>query len=111
MPNIPAQSTIIGRNQTAIPATIRKQFNLRQGDTLMWPNGTQSPRVVPVPADPLQALYGHGKGENLSAQLQHKRISMQIVDVDVDVDDLQAKAPLRNRNITAKPPDNPSHTA
>ena len=55
------------------PAAIRKQFNLNPGDTLMWLNDGQSLRVVPVPADPLAALHGRGKGENLPARLLQER--------------------------------------
>jgi len=90
----PTQSTITGRNQTLIPATIRKQFNIHHGDTLMWINGAQSPRVVPVPADPLKALYGRDMGENPYTKLLHERISMQIVDVEVDDDVDESDAQL-----------------
>ena len=67
------QSKVTSRGQTTIPAIIRKQLNLHPGNTLMWINDGQSLRVVPVPADALAALYGRGKGENLSARLLQKR--------------------------------------
>ena len=73
MQDASAQSTVTSRGQTLIPAIIRQQFNLHRGDTLIWINDGQSLRVVPVPADPLEALYGRGKGENLSARLLQER--------------------------------------
>jgi len=73
MQDASAQSTVTSRWQTVIPATIREQFNLRQGDMLMWINDGQSLRIVPVPADPLRALYGRGRGEGLAARLLDER--------------------------------------
>lgn len=59
------QTTITRRWQTVIPAPIRKRYRISEGDSLVWIDDGQAIRVVPVPANPLKALRGRAKGENL----------------------------------------------
>ena len=61
------------RWQTVIPAAIRRQFNIQAGDVLTWINDGGVLRVILVPADPLAALFGRGKGEGLNAKLMAER--------------------------------------
>lgn len=67
------QSTITRRWQTVIPAAIRKQMNIQAGDVLTWINDGSTLRVIIVPADPVAALFGRGKGEGLNAKLRADR--------------------------------------
>jgi len=63
------ETTVTKRGQTAIPAYIRKQHGIQEGDKLVWLDDGESIRVIRVPADPISALQGSGKGENLVARL------------------------------------------
>ncbi len=63
------QTAVTKRGQTVIPAPIRKRYRIQEGDHLAWLDDGQSIRVVPVPADPIQALRGRGRGERLVERL------------------------------------------
>jgi len=66
--------TVVTRHgQTVIPAQIRKRYGIREGDKLVWIDDGETIRVVPVPANPLKALRGSGKGENLLQTLLKER--------------------------------------
>jgi AbrB family looped-hinge helix DNA binding protein len=57
------------RWQIVIPAEIRHRHNLRVGSRLEWIDDGVSIRIVPIPADPVEALTGHAKGERLLEKL------------------------------------------
>ena len=59
------ETAVTKRGQTTIPASIRKRYQIREGDSLVWLDDGQSIKVVPVPADPIRALRGSGRGERL----------------------------------------------
>jgi AbrB family looped-hinge helix DNA binding protein len=62
------------KGQTNIPALIRKRYDIKAGDRLAWLDDGETIRVVPLPADPLSALRGAGKGEGLVERLRvHRR--------------------------------------
>jgi AbrB family looped-hinge helix DNA binding protein len=63
------QTAVTKRGQTTIPASIRKKYRIQEGDRLVWLDDGQSIRVVPVPADPVRALRGSGRGERLVERL------------------------------------------
>ena len=67
------ESTISRRWQTVIPAQIRKKYHMKEGDRLVWLDDGESIRVIPVPADPVRALYGRGRGERLVERLLTER--------------------------------------
>ncbi len=67
------QSTVTSRWQTVIPAAVRREFKIQAGDVLTWINDGGTLRVVLVPANPLEALFGRGKGEGLNAKLLAER--------------------------------------
>lgn len=56
------RSAITERGQTVIPAAIRRQFHLSPADRLEWVLENGTIRVVPVRANPVDALRGQGKG-------------------------------------------------
>ena len=56
------QSTITARGQTVVPSSIRKQLHLGPADRLEWILDGGGIRVVPVRANPIDALRGQGKG-------------------------------------------------
>lgn len=63
------ETSVTKKGQTNIPAAIRKRHHIREGDRLVWLDDGEVIRIVPVPADPLAALRGSGKGEKLLDRL------------------------------------------
>ena len=64
------RSTITSRGQTVIPAAIRHRFNLSPADRLEWIIENDTIRVIPVPADPIVAFRGQGKGGTVKRLLE-----------------------------------------
>ena len=56
-----------------IPALLRKRYDITEGDTLIWLEDPSGIKVIPVPSDPVRALRGRGKGENLTQALLSER--------------------------------------
>jgi AbrB family looped-hinge helix DNA binding protein len=63
------QTTLTRRGQTVVPAPIRKRYDIREGDQLVWLDDGQNIKVIPVPSDPIRALRGAGRGEKLVEKL------------------------------------------
>lgn len=72
------ESTVTVRGQTAIPAIIRKRYNIRPKMRLEWIDDGHSITVVPIPENPIKALKGRYKnidllGALLKSRLEEKR--------------------------------------
>ena len=67
------QTSITKRGQTVVPAIIRKRYDLQEGDRLDWIDDGQTIKVIPIPADPIRALRGHGRGQKLVEKLLEAR--------------------------------------
>jgi AbrB family looped-hinge helix DNA binding protein len=67
------QTTLTRRGQTVVPAPIRKRYDIREGDQLVWLDDGQNIKVIPVPSDPIRALRGAGRGERLVEKLLKSR--------------------------------------
>jgi AbrB family looped-hinge helix DNA binding protein len=67
------QTTLTRRGQTVVPAPIRKRYDIREGDHLVWLDDGQNIKVIPVPSDPIRALRGAGRGEGLVEKLLKSR--------------------------------------
>ncbi len=67
------ETAVTKRGQTVIPAAIRKRYGLTEGGYLAWLDDGETIRVVPIPADPVRGLRGHGRGEGLTAALLAER--------------------------------------
>ena len=67
------QTMVTKRGQTVIPAAIRRRHHILDGAKLVWIDDLQTIRVVPVPADPIAALKGSAKGEQLVVRLLAER--------------------------------------
>ena len=67
------QTTITKRGQTVVPAAIRKRYNIREGDQLVWRDYGQVIKVIPVSGDPVRARRGSGRGHPLTEKLLELR--------------------------------------
>jgi AbrB family looped-hinge helix DNA binding protein len=67
------ETTVIRRGQTSIPAAIRKRHDIKEGDRLTWLDDGETIRIVAVPADPVRALRGSGRGRSLLTALLRQR--------------------------------------
>ena len=67
------QTAVTKRGQTVIPASIRKRYQIQAGDQLIWLDDGQTIKVIPVPANAIQALRGRGRGERLVERLLESR--------------------------------------
>jgi len=63
------ETTVTKRGQTVVPAEIRRRHGIGAGQRLVWLDDGRTIKVVPVPADPLKALRGRGRGERLGEKL------------------------------------------
>jgi len=59
------ETTVTRRGQTNIPAAIRRRHDIKEGDRITWLDDGETIRIVPVPADPISALRGSGRGRSL----------------------------------------------
>jgi len=66
-------TSVSSRGQTVIPAEIRKRHHIQEGDHLVWLDDGNTIKVIPVSADPILALRGRGRGENLTKRLLEAR--------------------------------------
>ena len=66
-------TAVTKRGQTVIPAPIRKRYDIEVGDHLVWLDDGETIKVIPVPADPVKALRGRGRGEKLVERLLVER--------------------------------------
>ena len=66
-------STVTVRGQTAIPANIRKRYNIKPQSKLEWIDDGHTIMVVPVSNDPIKALRGRFKGIDVVNDLLKER--------------------------------------
>lgn len=67
------RSTITERGQTVIPAAIRRELGLSPADRLEWVLTNDGLRVIPVKADPIEALRGRGRGGSVQRLLADRK--------------------------------------
>lgn len=63
------RTAVTKRWQTVIPARIRKQHRIEEGAQLVWLDSGDTIQIVPISGDPLKALRGRGRGEQLVEKL------------------------------------------
>jgi AbrB family looped-hinge helix DNA binding protein len=67
------RTTITQRGQTVIPAALRRRYGLEQGRQVEWVDTGSGLKVIPIPADPITAIRGLARGENLTERLLRER--------------------------------------
>jgi AbrB family looped-hinge helix DNA binding protein len=67
------KTTVTSKGQTVVPASLRKQFNIRPSSQLVWSTDGKVIQVTPVPPDPIRALRGLTQKHPLRKALLRKR--------------------------------------
>lgn len=67
------KSTVTVRGQTAIPAEIRRRYNIKPNTKLEWIDDGQTITVLPIPQNPLKSLRGKFKEVDLREALLKSR--------------------------------------
>jgi AbrB family looped-hinge helix DNA binding protein len=67
------RTTVTKRAQTVVPAALRERYGIKGGDYLEWIDDGQVIKVIPIPTDPIKALRGCARGENLVERLLDSR--------------------------------------
>lgn len=67
-------STVTTRGQTAIPAAIRRQYNLLSRSKIEWIDDGHSIAIVPVAEDAIKTLRGKYHRYGLSNALTKSRV-------------------------------------
>lgn len=66
-------TTMTNRGQISVPAELRKRHNFKGGQRFAWLDDGEVIKLIPIPEDPISALRGMGKGENLLQTLLNER--------------------------------------
>jgi len=67
------ESTVTVRGQTAIPAAIRRRYNIKSKSKLEWIDDGHTITVLPIPHDPIKAIKGKFKETDLLKALLESR--------------------------------------
>ncbi len=67
------RTTVTKRAQTVVPAALRERYGIKDGDFLEWIDDGEIIKVIPIPADPIEALRGSARGERLLERLLESR--------------------------------------
>ena len=67
------KSTVTVRGQTAIPAEIRRRYNIKPNAKLEWIDDGHTIAVLPVPQHPIKVLKGRFKDIDLRKALLKSR--------------------------------------
>ena len=67
------RTTVTKRAQTVVPAALRERHGIKDGDFLEWIDDGEIIKVIPIPADPIEALRGSARGERLLERLLESR--------------------------------------
>ena len=66
-------STVTKRGQTAIPAAIRRHYNIMPYTRIEWIDDGHSIAIVPVAKDPIKSLRGKYRRYDLGSALSRLR--------------------------------------
>ncbi len=67
------ESIITKKGQVVVPVLLRRKYGITAGTRVVWIDTGSVIKLIPIPEDPVAALRGCSKGENLSASLLRDR--------------------------------------
>ena len=67
------KTTVTVRGLRVIPAEVRTKYRIRPGQALQWVDEGGDIRLIPLPEDPIAALRGRAKGQQLTRRLLASR--------------------------------------
>jgi len=67
------ESVITKKGQVVVPVSLRKKYGITSGTRVVWIDTGTVIKLIPIPEDPVAALRGCSKGEDLSASLLRDR--------------------------------------
>jgi len=66
-------SVITKKGQVVVPVSLRRKYSITPGTKVVWIDTGSVIKLIPIPEDPVAALRGCSKGEDLSASLLRDR--------------------------------------
>ncbi len=67
------ESVMTKKGQVVIPVSLRRRYGITAGTRVVWLDSGSVIKLIPIPEDPVAALRGCSKGEELSASLLRDR--------------------------------------
>ncbi|MBW2610558.1 MAG: AbrB/MazE/SpoVT family DNA-binding domain-containing protein [Deltaproteobacteria bacterium] len=67
------ESIITKKGQVVVPVLLRRKYGITAGTRVVWIDTGSVIKLIPIPEDPVAALRGCSKGEDLSASLLRDR--------------------------------------
>ena len=67
------RTKVTRRGQTVVPVELRRRYGVTAGTQIEWIDTGSGLKVIPIPADPVAALRGIGRGELLVEKLLEAR--------------------------------------
>jgi len=66
-------SIITNKGQVVIPVALRRKYGISAGTRVVWIDTGSVIKLIPIPKDPVAALRGCSKGEDLTMSLLRDR--------------------------------------
>jgi len=67
------RTKVTKRGQVSVPSEVRRRLQIGPASELEWVVEGSTARVIPVPADPIRALRGSGRGASVASLLRDRR--------------------------------------
>ena len=67
------RTRVTKRGQVSVPSDVRRKLQIAPGTVLEWVVEGATARVIPLPADPVRAFRGSGRGSQVAARLRERR--------------------------------------
>ena len=67
------ESVITKKGQVVVPVSLRRKYGITAGTRVVWIDTGSVIKLIPIPEDPVAALRGCSKGEDLSTSLLRDR--------------------------------------
>jgi len=68
------RTKVTKRGQVSVPSEVRKKLKIRANTTLEWAIEGNTARIIPIPADPVNAFRGSGSKGQVQRLLKERRL-------------------------------------